>query len=343
MTSMWRIDDGKLRAVSASMLGEEKSLEDWIEHDPGLIDPGLIVIGRQVETIAGRLDLLGLTSDGDLVVIELKRDKTPRDVVAQVLDYASWASRLEASRILQIASSYSEKRNLPPLFQRFRDAFGTSLPETLNTTHRAVIVAGSIDASSKRIVEYLSETYKMSINTAFFNVFEDRGASYLVADWLLDQEVVEDRATDRVRTPWSGKWYVNVGEGQNRAWEDMRRFGFVAAGAGRIYSDQLERLSVGDQLYAYQKGRGYVGAGEVIGSVVPAREFLMDGAPLEAGQLKQPALLRTDNPDYVVPVRWKKTFSFDEAKTFAGAFANPNIVCKLRDPATLDYLEKEFG
>lgn len=30
-----------------------------------------------------------MNSEGDLTVIELKRDRTPREVVAQVLDYAS--------------------------------------------------------------------------------------------------------------------------------------------------------------------------------------------------------------------------------------------------------------
>ena len=32
-----------------------------------------------------------------------------------------------------------------------------------------------------------------------------------------------------------------------------------------------------------------------------------------------------------------------EAKTFPGAFANPNVVCKLSDPKTLDFLKQAFG
>ncbi len=34
---------------------------------------------------------------------------------------------------------------------------------------------------------------------------------------------------------------------------------------------------------------------------------------------------------------------FVYAKTFTGVFANPNIVCRLREPATLAFLAKEFG
>ncbi len=33
-------------------------------------------------------DLLGLDKDGNIVIVELKRGKTPREVVAQLLEYA---------------------------------------------------------------------------------------------------------------------------------------------------------------------------------------------------------------------------------------------------------------
>lgn len=45
--------------------------------------------------------------DGALVLIELKRDRTPREVVAQALDYACWVEKLEAE---DIAAIYSASR-----------------------------------------------------------------------------------------------------------------------------------------------------------------------------------------------------------------------------------------
>jgi hypothetical protein len=38
----------------------------------------------------GRIDLLAIAPDGALVLIELNRNRTPREVVAQSLDYAGW-------------------------------------------------------------------------------------------------------------------------------------------------------------------------------------------------------------------------------------------------------------
>ena len=47
--------------------------------------------------------------------------------------------------------------------------------------------------------------------------------------------------------------------------------------------------------------------------------------------------------EWGVTVSWLKVFSREEAKTFKGVFANQNIVCKLRDTKTLEYLQGEFA
>ncbi|ERP39225.1 endonuclease NucS domain-containing protein [Chitinivibrio alkaliphilus] len=88
---------------------EEVVLEDWMEKNPHNIiaDDTILIIGRQVATdMGGFIDLLGLNRRGDIVVIELKRDRTPRDTIAQSLDYASFAAKLDSSQIEGILRSY---------------------------------------------------------------------------------------------------------------------------------------------------------------------------------------------------------------------------------------------
>jgi len=62
--------------------------------------------------------------------------------------------------------------------------------------------------------------------------------------------------------------------------------------------------------------------------------------------LEQPNLKRNaddaSKAKFVVSVDWQKTFDLETAQTFKGVFANWNIVCKLRDPATIDFLLQEF-
>jgi len=45
---------------------------------------------------------------------------------------------------------------------------------------------------------------------------------------------------------------------------------------------------------------------------------------------------------WMVRVKWIKTFNESNAKWFKGAFANQNVVCKLNDKDTFDFLVKEF-
>ena len=58
--------------------------------------------------------LLCLDEVGDVVVVELKRDKTPREITAQALDYGSWVKDLSHERIATIAGDYFRDMNLRP-------------------------------------------------------------------------------------------------------------------------------------------------------------------------------------------------------------------------------------
>lgn len=65
--------------------------------EPRRLSSEWMLIGRQeITSFGGRIDLLAIAPDGSLVLIELKRDRTPRDIVAQALDYAAWVDQLNA-------------------------------------------------------------------------------------------------------------------------------------------------------------------------------------------------------------------------------------------------------
>ena len=74
--SLWSIGkDRSLKSVSKSKLNFENDLENWIIKDPTILDLDLMILGRQVHTDhSGYIDILGLNKDGDLVVLELKRN-----------------------------------------------------------------------------------------------------------------------------------------------------------------------------------------------------------------------------------------------------------------------------
>ena len=150
-----------------------------------------MVIGRQIETdFGGIIDLLCLDKNGDTVIIELKRDKTPRDITAQVLDYASWIKDLSHSTINEIYEKYTNGKKI--LEEEFKGKFGEELPDTLNSEHKMMIVASEIDSSSERIINYLSDSYGIDINAATFQYFKDENNNeFLSRVFLIEPSEVE--------------------------------------------------------------------------------------------------------------------------------------------------------
>jgi len=339
----WRIHGDNITEINSRELDNEKRLEDWIEKDPFILGEDLLIIGRQVTTeFGGKIDLLALDTEANTVIIELKKGRTPREIVAQILDYASWVRNLSYKEIDSIIKKYCEK----DLSDYFSEHFQQNPPEAINLMHRMIIVASSLDDSSERIVEYLSEEYDISINVIFFNFFKDGESEYLGRAWLMDPEQMQERIESNKQTPWSGYWFVNIGEGPNRNWEDNRKFNYISAGQGEKYSRPLQKLKLGDKIFAYFKGEGYVGFGEVIQEFTPIREFKYKEKPLLEYDLKaeKPQENSEDMSlsEYCVGVKWYKTCDKNNAHYFKGIFANQNIVCKLRDQTTIKFLEERF-
>jgi hypothetical protein len=342
---LWQVQGKDLQEVNQESLNDEQRLEDWVVKDPSILGINLLLIGRQVTTASrGRIDLLAIDEEASLVVLELKRDKTPREIVAQALDYASWVKGLSYEQIEEIAKNFTGK----PLPQAFRDHYGFSIP-TVNANHSMIILASELDDSSERIVEYLGDQYRVPINVLFFTFFKTASAEFVGRAWLKDPEEVQERTQSRNQAPWSGFYFVNVGEGEHRNWDDCRKYGFLSAGQGEKYGNAMKKLKPGDLVFAYMSGLGYVGFGTVTQSATMVRDFTPDGSDKKLLDLplKQPRM--SDNKEdparseWVVGVRWTKTFDRDEAKRFRDIFTNPNIVCRLRHAATVDFLRKEFG
>ena len=344
MTSLYQISEGKLHPATPQILAKESVIEDWVASDPGLLGLDALIIGRQLQTDHGKyIDLLAMDVSGNLIIIELKKDKTPREVVAQALDYASWVRTLTTPEVYARAENYLGVR----LATAFQKRFGIPIPEVLNAAHSMLIVASKLDSASRRIVEYLSEEYGVAINTAFFTVFEADGRKWLTTDFLLDQEEVEQRSERKTRAPWSGYYFVNAGIGDNGSWGDMQKYGYIAAGGGDFYSKRLKQLGIGDEVFVYDKGHGYIGYGVVRSEAELAATFATADGLLFDQPLEEPRMKREgqppENAEWVVGIDWKITLPRSQAKWFKGGFANQNIVCKLRDEATVDFLLAEFG
>lgn len=224
---LWCIENEQPRPVPQEKLDLESRLEDWIRDDVGLVSDDLFVIGQQVPTsYGGSIDLLAIDPLGNLVVLELKRDRTPRDIVAQILDYASWVENLNHENVEEIANSFLKGKAFDKAFQ---EKFETELPEVLNERHRMFIVASSLDSATERIVKYLSETHNVDINAATFAYFKTAEGEFIGRSLLLDEEQVQVRAesTSKRKPP--------------RTWEELKALAEDNGVVG-LYEKALEEL-----------------------------------------------------------------------------------------------------
>jgi uncharacterized protein YeaO (DUF488 family) len=350
--AIWRLGDQGTRLRPAK-LASERSLEDYVVADPEILDPNFMLIGRQVQTdYKGFIDLLALQPDGTPVIIELKKDKTPRDVLAQTLDYASWVEELNPSRLQSIYEKFAgEGANL---LADFESRFGAELTsEALNRDHLMVIVATELDNSTERIVKFLSKR-NLNINVLFFQVFEDENGLLLSRAWMVDPTEVQATVSSVGESSgiWNGEYYVSYGEGENRSWADARNYGFISASGGAWYTQTLGMLGEGDRVWVNVPKVGYVGVGIVQGAALPASEFAIevDGLSRRLADVQgMGRYLNSATPEeeaWFVPVKWIATVPVEKAFREVGFFGNQNTVAKPKSEKwehTVAVLKKKFG
>jgi len=337
---IWWLGD-KVERVEFEPMPSEERLEDIIADDISILNRNLLLIGRQVSTSFGKVvDLLGMDADGNLVVIELKRDKTPRDVVAQLLDYGSWVRELEEEDIASIFDSYLLKylshHAETSLDEAFCEQFGVQeMPESLNENHELVVLTSELDDSTERIINYLADEYGAAINAVYFRFFKDGDREYLTRVWLIDPGEAEARVgKKRDEQRWNGEYYVSFGEGELRGWSDARQHGYIAAGGGSWYSKTLNRLEVGGRIWVNVPGRGYVGVGRVLETTKPITEFTLPDST--GGQMPITQVVKSlpdsekpvDELEYYVRVEWNRTVPLDEAVKEKGFFGNQNSAAR---------------
>lgn len=353
--AIWKVGDNPV-PLSVSRLPSEQKLEAMIARDSRILSSEWMLIGRQELTShGGRIDLLAIAPDGSLVLIELKRDRTPREIVAQSMDYASWVEQLTPDKIAQIYQRFSSGGSLD---EAFRQRFGTELDEeTLNQSHQIIIVAAELDDSTERIISYLNER-DIAINAVFFQVFQHGDEQLLSRAWLIDPgetqaNVAITSKSKSDKEPWNGEYYVSFGDMDSRSWDDARQYGFISGGGGSWYSQTLKLLSPGDRVWVKIPKTGYVGVGRVTEAVRPVKEFMVktpsgERPALEVLKHAERYQARGDDPEkaeYFVRVTWLETVPESKAINEVGLFGNQNTVCQPTTPKwrhTVERLKAHF-
>jgi len=174
---------------------DEANLEEWLASNPdGILEDGrILIVGRQVQTdLGGFIDLVGLDRDGNAVVVELKRDRTPRDVVAQALEYAAFVERLDADALEGIFRTYHSDESLS-LADHHRECFALDEAEAVafNKDQRIVIIGQRVTPKIRRSAAFLGSK-GVRITCVEFTFFQTGDGSR-----LLSQEIVVGKESEK--------------------------------------------------------------------------------------------------------------------------------------------------
>ena len=190
----------------------ESHLESWLENSPRALGEPILWIGRQrnasVEASTIILDLIGVDSEGNLVIVELKKSKAPREVVAQLLEYAAWAEELSDEEIYGIAEDYFQTIKKETAFQdAFSEMFDSEMLENdipaLNRRLRLFVVAEEIPGAVSRVCRFLRTSHGMDINCLTVSTFQTESGEKLVN---IEAKVGNENVVARKAVRQSARW-----------------------------------------------------------------------------------------------------------------------------------------
>lgn len=289
--AIWQVAD-QPAILPAAKLASEQLLESMIVREPRILSSEWMLIGQQeVTSHGGRIDLLAIAPDGSLVLIELKRDRTPREIVAQALDYASWVVDLTADRIV----AYLNARDI-----------------AINVVFFKVFEHGGQQLLSRAWMIDPGETQAnaAATNTVKGEAKEPWNGEFYVSFGSNEHRSWEDARRYGYISGGGGTWYsqtLKLLSPGDRVWVKIPQTGFVGVGEVTESVQSAKDFTVttpeGDR---------------------PALDVLQHG-PLYRATADDP-----EQAEYFVRVKWLDAVDVAHAFNEVGLFGNQKTVCQPR-------------
>ena len=196
----WQIIDGNLEAIETSLAKENRTepydLEEWIASNPAILSSDILIIGRQTSTKSGPLDFLAIDKSGNLIVVELKRDKLPREALAQAIDYTSDIASWSLDKISEECTKYTTKSLEAAITEAFPDVDIENL--NINENQRILLVGFKIESSLERMVEWLSNRFGVNVNAILLHYVKTKnGEEFLTKTSIISEEMEQERTKKR--------------------------------------------------------------------------------------------------------------------------------------------------
>lgn len=348
---------------------ERADLQRLLKANIGVVAPppsDVLVISEEFgewEDSKRRIDLLGIDRDASLVVIELKRDDEGGHMELQAIRYAAMVSRMTFQRAVKAYQAYLDKSGVGgDARSAILEFLRTSEPPRDDAVLdvRIVLVAADFAKELTTAVLWLNE-WELDIRCVKVKPYSDGDGTILEVQQVVPlpeaaeyqvsirEEAISRREVARESGEPTGYWFMNTGDGSNegRSWEDCRKYGFMLAGGGEKWIRDAQKLKVGDKLFAYLSGHGYVGLGVVTAEAVPMKDFVPAGQSKPILELPLTARVQRDRmndpgrADWCAAVRWIRVVDRDNA--VLKSHARRSTLEQIKKPELVADLLRQFG
>lgn len=181
----------------------EEQLESWIIKNPNIITEGeTILFIKREKSLEKSEDLLGIDEEGNTMVVELKRGRTPRTVVAQALEYAARVNRMDYKMLDKIARKHFSEtgQSYSDLYEAFTAYFDDIslevLEKQINGRQRIIIVGQNLSEDVLSMADYL-RAFGVDIYCVSFRYYKEDG--HIIVD--VDPDVRGNWEEPRVVVP----------------------------------------------------------------------------------------------------------------------------------------------
>lgn len=205
------IDVCKETEFSKHSILERQHIEKWVESTPEILGEELLIITNEYDRFDKtneRIDLLALDRDGNIVVIELKRDDSGKNVDLQAIKYAAYCSTITLNEAVEIYKHYFEKNgNLissEEARQKLLDFITNPDFEEINDKPRIILVSKEFRPEVTATVLWLRE-YGIDVKCVKFSPY------------IISEEKIVIEINTIIPLPEAGDYTIKVEKKENQA------------------------------------------------------------------------------------------------------------------------------
>jgi hypothetical protein len=158
-------------------ISERNDMERWVIEKPEILGEELYILTNEYDKFdktSERLDVLAIDKEGNLVVIELKRDDSGKNVELQAIKYAAYCSTLTVEEIVKLHKEYLTKKGEILSYDEVKnkiEEFVDSDLDTISDRPRIILVSREFRPEVTATVLWLRK-FGIDISCVKFTVYD---------------------------------------------------------------------------------------------------------------------------------------------------------------------------